>query len=192
MAATVTSAERAARFLLPRLTRGSRVVLIDGQSGSGKSTLARLLHELATDQAMGVTLLQLDHVYPGWNGLRDGAREVAERVVLPLSQGRPGYCLRYDWTTGDKSRPLFFKPGRPLIVEGVGALHPLSAPVASGRVWVTAPTEVRKKRALDRDGDLYRPHWHQWAAQEDEYVRKTRPLVRAELILDTTAAEALR
>jgi uridine kinase len=188
MPTTVTSWDQAIDHLLPRLERGSKVVLIDGQSGSGKSTLARLLHERATGQGLAVNLLRLDEVYPGWNGLRDGAREVAELVVRPLAQGRPGYCLRYDWTTADKRNPLAFAPGHPLIVEGVGAMHPLSSPLASGQVWVTAAANVRKQRALARDGDVYRPHWRQWAEQEADYVRKTRPLVRAELILDTTTA----
>lgn len=186
MPATVTTWDEALDHLIDRLTVGTKVVLIDGQSGSGKSTLARLLHQRAIAHGTPAELLHLDHVYPGWTGLRAGAREVAERVVIPVSSGRTGCCLEYNWTTGEKSKPMMFAPGRPLIVEGVGALHPLSAPRASGRVWVTATAVVRRERALARDGDSYRPYWRQWATQEADYVRRTRPRERADLILDTT------
>ena len=33
-------------------------------------------------------------------------------------------------------------------------------------VWVDAPEEVRRERAMARDGDVYAPWWDVWAAQE--------------------------
>lgn len=181
------SREHALEYLHHRLLVGTRIVLIDGPSGSGKSTLAAELHDRATVDGTAVDLLHLDDIYPGWKGLQAGAREVADMVVVPLASGRPGFCLRYDWNTGTKNQRLHFHPDRALIIEGVGALHPTSAPLASGRVWLTAATPQRRARAFARDGDSYRPHWHLWAAQEAAYVGETLPEARADLIVDTTS-----
>lgn len=44
----------------------------------------------------------------------------------------------------------------------------------------------RKRRALERDGDTYRPHWDRWAAQEEEYIIRFQPRVCADLIAQPT------
>jgi Uridine kinase len=165
------------------------LVLIDGPSGSGKSTLATQLHARSLKAAMDVRLLRLDDVYPGWDGLNAGALEVARDVVLPLSEGRSGSWRPYDWAQRRKIDPLLITPGSGLIVEGVGAMHPLSSPHAALRIWVTAEPLERRHRALLRDGETYRPHWEHWAEQERSYFARTRPLRRADVILDTTSKD---
>jgi anthranilate synthase component 1/para-aminobenzoate synthetase len=42
---------------------------------------------------------------------------------------------------------------------------------------------VRKKRALDRDGAAYAPHWDRWAAQEDAMLARERTPDRADITL---------
>ncbi len=185
MAASMGSIDAAVSRLLPCLGQGSRIVLIDGPSGSGKSTLARMLRDRAI-AVPSVVLLSLDDVYPGWDGLDAGANEVATGVVMPLASGLAGQWRRYDWATGSKSEPTTIEPGSAVIIEGVGALHPLASSLASGRVWVDAPPATRKRRALARDGDGYRPNWDRWAAQEAAYIRHTSPQARADLVLNTS------
>ncbi|CAL8977312.1 hypothetical protein PROP_02163 [Propionicimonas sp. T2.31MG-18] len=187
----VSSWQQAVDELLGRLAEGSRLVLIDGPSGSGKSTLATLLHQRASQAEPATRLVRLDDVYPGWDGLADGAREVAEDLVAPLAAGRAGRYRRYDWAAGMKTDAIEIEPGVPVIVEGVGALHPLSTPLASGRAWVTAAPRERRRRALNRDGDTYRPHWDRWAAQETAFYADTRPAARADLVLNTTRTRIL-
>jgi cytidylate kinase len=62
-----------------------------------------------------------------------------------------------------------------VIVEGCGVLTPRSAPTAAVRVWLDAPLEVRRERALARDGEAYAPHWDTWAAQDEDHVRRDDP-----------------
>ena len=61
------------------------------------------------------------------------------------------------------------------ILEGCGALNPASARLADVRVWVESPTPSRKRRALERDGEGFRPHWDRWAAQEDRHIHRHAP-----------------
>jgi anthranilate synthase component 1/para-aminobenzoate synthetase len=46
-----------------------------------------------------------------------------------------------------------------------------------------APASVRKKRALDRDGETFAPHWDTWAAQEDAMLARERTPERADLVI---------
>ncbi len=48
------------------------------------------------------------------------------------------------------------------------------------RVFVDADPILRKRRGITRDGESYRPHWDQWAAQE-------AALFHADLLIDTTS-----
>ena len=51
-------------------------------------------------------------------------------------------------------------------MEGVGAAAAAARPLLSAVIWADSPDDVRRTRALDRDGDTYEPFWDQWAAQE--------------------------
>lgn len=154
------------------------VVLIDGRSGSGKSTLARAL-----SARLGGTVLALDCVYPGWDGLAAGADHVIRDVLAPLSRGERGTWTRWDWAADAPAERHAIDPGDPLIVEGVGILTPVSAPYADVSIWLDSPKTSRRSRALERDGDAYRPHWQRWAAQELEHMRRNAPRGHATFVV---------
>lgn len=158
------------------------VVLIDGRSGAGKSTLARLLAErwpLRTTPQ----LIALDSIYPGWDGLEEGARRAYEQILQPHGRGRVSTWQRYDWDAGAYAESHAVNPARGLIVEGCGVLTTASAKIADVRVWVESPEPSRKRRALDRDGDLFRPHWDRWAAQEAAHLKRNEPIGLATMVV---------
>jgi hypothetical protein len=45
------------------------------------------------------------------------------------------------------------------------------------------PASVRKKRALDRDGETFAPYWDMWAVQEDAMLARERTRDRADLVI---------
>ena len=49
---------------------------------------------------------------------------------------------------------------------------------------------MRRRRALDRDGETYAPHWERWAAQERVTFARERTRARADLVLVTDRALA--
>ncbi len=169
---------RAAAWVVDALTRATTpapVVLIDGRSGSGKSTLA---NEIARARARGedaVTLLALDTIYPGWDGLAAASDMLATDILQPRAEGRPGTWRRWDWNLGEAAERQDVQPHAALIVEGAGALTGHTAPLADITVWLESPVASRRSRALLRDGDAYRPHWERWAAQEREHIRQHTP-----------------
>lgn len=162
---------------------GTRVVGVDGRSGAGKSFLAA---ELRT--GLGAPMVSLEDLYGGWDGLENGIDLLVREVLEPLAAGRAARVPRYDWIAGRWAEPVVLDPPELLIVEGVGAGARRAAVYESVLVWLEAPLSVRKKRALDRDGETFAPHWDRWAAQEDAMLARERTPERADLVLETSVS----
>jgi gluconate kinase len=154
---------------------GRLVVLVDGRSGTGKTTLGRALA-----QQLGAQLVHLDDVYPGWDGLQAAADAVVRDVL-----GSPSGYRRWDWTTASPADWVPLDPDAPIVVEGCGALSRASAPLATLRVWLTADGSERKRRALDRDGEVFAREWERWARQEEAFMDAEDPERLADVVLRT-------
>lgn len=166
------------------------VILIDGPSGSGKTELALRMRDgwVGEDRP---TLLHLDDIYPGWDGLEAASVQIAEHVLQPLreqrlgGEHRPSQWQRYDWAAGCAAEWHELDPALPLIIEGCGALSRQNAQLADIRIWVEADDTVRKDRALARDGELYAREWDRWEVQWRAFVRRENPRALATLVVPT-------
>jgi len=163
---------------------GATTLLIDGRSGSGKTTLAELL---CRDWDHSV-LVRLDDVYPGWDGLQWAADHIRSSLLEPRAVGRTGRWRSWDWANERPGRWHSVAAGRRLVVEGMGALTPITRSLADLAIWVDADDADRKRRALRRDGDTYRPHWDRWAAQEEDFIARYHPRRSADLIATPATA----
>jgi hypothetical protein len=157
------------------------IVLLDGRSGSGKTTLAWALVE-----AWGapVTLIRLDDIYPGWDGLEAASEHLREHVLEPLAVGGEPRWRRWDWSADAPAEWHGLDRSRPLLIEGCGALSRSNRVLASFALWVELDPQTRKRRALSRDGDAYRPHWDRWAAQEQAFIGREHPSALADIVID--------
>lgn len=158
----------------------TRVVAIDGRTGSGKTTLAEALAA-----GLSAPVVSLEYLYGGWDGLARGVDLLVSEVLAPLSRGHTALVPRYDWARGAWEEPAPLSPPETLIVEGAGAGARRAATYASLLVWLEAASSVRKKRALDRDGEIFAPHWDRWAAQEEAMLARERTADRAGLVIST-------
>ncbi|RRD45493.1 hypothetical protein [Buchananella hordeovulneris] len=164
--------------VLAATSRGrALLVAVGGPSGAGKSTLAAAL---ATLPAAGI--FPLETCYRGWRGLHLGLHLAADHLAaLRAGQGAVAWP-QWDWAA---ARPLPPRPlPRPLllIVEGVGADHPLIAAHADVVVRVEAGAAVRQQRVAARDG-RWDFAWHEWARLE-----ASLPRVRPHLLVQAGAA----
>lgn len=156
------------------------VVCIDGRAGTGKSTLAA---EIAAARG-GALIIHTDDLCPGWDGLPQ-VPAILAALVEPLSQGRAGSYPRYDWVAGRVVETAVVEPHPFVVVEGVGAGCSALRPWRNVLAWLETPTEIRKRRALARDGDTFAPHWDVWAAAEDTYLATDGDRDAADLVLRT-------
>ena len=133
----------------PTLGAG-RLLAIDGPSGSGKSTLAAAVADLEP----GATVVRLDDLYDGWDGLAT-LGPALEGLLRPLSAGAPGHFRRYDWHTGGWAEDVFVAPTGLLVVEGVGSGHRAISDLITVLVWLDTDATIGRARALARDLAAY-------------------------------------
>lgn len=162
------------------------VVGIDGPSGSGKTMLAALVAE-----RLEVPVLHMDDIYPGWDGLADAVPLLVSQVLRPLSRGRRASYRHWDWARGRWGEHVEPVPaGAAYVLEGVGSTVRPAGDYIAVKVWVEADPDVRFARGMARDGEAYRPHWQRWARQEEALFAADGTRARADLVIDTTDADA--
>ena len=145
------------------------IIAVDGRSGAGKTTLAvELAARLRAHHK--VSLFHLEDIYPGWDGLAAGVERYVSTVLTPLSRGEAATWTSWDWENHYDGEARVTLPAEIVIVEGVGAAAEAARPMLDAVVWAESPDDVRRTRALDRDGATYEPYWDQWAAQEEEWL----------------------
>jgi len=164
----------------PRTLGGSRLVCIDGPAGAGKTTLAE-----AIAARSGADVIHMDDLYEGWGGLVRGTEQLRP-VLAELAAGRPGRFHRFDWAADDYGDAVTVAPTDLLVVEGVGSGVRAYDAWRTVLVWVAAPPDLRKQRALARGGIGVAEHWEQWARDEDALFTAERTLTRADFVIDAS------
>lgn len=162
----------------PTLGAG-RLVCIDGPAGSGKSTLAAAVQAAAAS----ATLVHLDDLYEGWDGLPRVGHQLAS-LLSPMIEGHAGRYRRWDWEESRWAETVTVAPGPLLVLEGVGAGSGAATELATVLVWVETAHDLRMRRGLARDGDAFAPHWERWARGEATHFAAHRTRVRADLVVD--------
>lgn len=173
-------AREARRFAGIVRHRRLRIVLIDGPSGSGKSTFASAL---AAELGTTAVLVRMDELYPGWAGLAAGSAQTERFLLAPLRRRLPGRYRRWNWAAATPAGWKRVDPACVLILEGCGASTEANRRVAELSIWVESDDDVRRCRALARDGAVFEAHWEEWDAQFREHVRRHDPRGSADVIL---------
>ncbi|MBO2452378.1 hypothetical protein J4573_35175 [Actinomadura barringtoniae] len=191
---TLTYPALAGRVLaLPPSCGPVRVVAIDGPSGAGKSTFApRLAAALgdALDDGLGeAPVVRSDDFRVPWDSdPLTWWKPLEDAVLGPLATGGAAVLRRYDWHRDIYGDPERIAAREALIIEGVGAAWHGSP--AAYRIWIDAPREVRRTRALARDGAEWADAWDDWATREERHFAAdgTRGLI--DLAVDGTRVGA--
>jgi uridine kinase len=163
----------------PAACGSTTVVAIDGPSGAGKTQLANGLAESA-----GGAVLHLEDIYPGWHGLA-ATPPIVRGVLDVVAAGGTGTAPRWDWAADSPGPPIDVPPAPLLVLDGVGSGAAILRPVLSLLIWVEAPVDVRRQRALSRDGEVYEPFWDVWAAQEAAHFATDETRRHADVVLRT-------
>jgi len=168
----------------PRLGR-TRLVCIDGRAGGGKTEFAGALSSDLARHFDQVGVLQMDDVYEGWNGLATAAERLHRELVEPLAAGQPARLRTWDWHRDRWGGVRVVPPPQVLILDGVGSYSKRYDHCVSVLVWVTAPEDLRRARALARDGDAFATRWDAWAAEEELVHGREGTPGRADLVVRT-------
>jgi len=169
---------------LPASAGAVTVVAIDGPSGSGKSTFADRLAA-----PIGASILRLEDLYPGWDGLAAATQRLVAEVLEPLARDEPAWIRTWDWERSVEGERRRVEVAPLMIIEGVGAGVRAAAPYTGLLLWLDASVEVRHARAMARDGEVFAPHWDRWVAQERALFERERTAERADLVYLTDGAD---
>jgi para-aminobenzoate synthetase len=160
------------------------IIAVDGRSGSGKTRLATDLAALLREHH-SVRLFHLEDLYPGWDGLQTGLDHYVRSVLRPLSEATEARWTPWDWDSGRAGTERTTSPAEIVLIEGVGSSCRQARRLLDASVWVDAPDTLRHSRALERDGQVYAPHWQRWADQEEAWLGRDDPRPRADILLRT-------
>ncbi|GAB3672500.1 hypothetical protein GCM10027589_42010 [Actinocorallia lasiicapitis] len=139
-----------------------RLIAVDGPSAAGKSTYARILAE-----RIGAPLIGSDEFPVPWDGPPLAWWPRIAPLLDALARGETAVYRPYDWRSATLGPPKKVPVTDFLILEGVGAAW--SGCPAAYRIWVDAPYELRRARALERDGAELLPQWEAWTAREAKH-----------------------
>jgi uridine kinase len=155
------------------------IILIDGESGAGKSTLAETMAE-----PLGATVVRLDDVYTGWDGLVAGRESIISSVLRPLAKGVSGSYEAWDWELNQPGWHVPVPLCDVLIVEGCGISTAESRAIADVSIWLDCPEPTRAARLLRRDGHEFDDEMPFWNAQVARHIANDDPIATASVRLN--------
>jgi uridine kinase len=196
------------RLLREISTRGEPLFVgLDGRSGVGKSTLAEAIAArvaMTEPDHSVITVIDGDQFYAGGSAESwdlQTPSEKASRVIDWRRQRRVLQQLRehgaaewypFDWDAPDWDAeivplardPICARAGSIVLLEGAYSCRPELHDLLDLRVLLDVPTDVRRRRLLEREGDAYRADWEaRWSAAEDHYFGTVMTPDRFDILL---------
>ncbi|HVJ98453.1 MAG TPA: hypothetical protein VNC41_16615, partial [Acidimicrobiia bacterium] len=114
---------------------------------------------------------------------------VIEELLSPLAGGRAATYRRSEWGGGE-SIVVTVDPTPILILEGVSSSRRAFDDFLAFRIWIETDRNERLRRGLERDGEHMRDQWHAWMADEDAYIARENPRLRADVVIRGDGAES--
>ena len=165
------------------------VIAVDGRAASGKTTLSGQLAAILDAEVIHMDdfFLPLDLrtkerlAEPGGNV----HYERFSKEVLPNLRNAKTFSYRkFDCSKMALGKSCTVNPAKWLIVEGAYSLHPLFGNYADLKIFFDIAPEEQMKRIRQRNGEQKAKIFaSRWIPMEENYIRRTGVIKRADLIL---------
>jgi uridine kinase len=158
--------------------------------GTGAATVGRSRHDVA--------VVHTDDLLDGWDDQFMFWGRLEAQVLQPLRHGRPATYQRYLWHRRRFGGvPVTVAPSGVVLLEGVSAARAAIRPELTLSVFVTAPGDLRWRRAVQRhvespgavaaDRVDLRAYLERWRAAEDRHFAADSTADRVDLLVDGAA-----
>jgi hypothetical protein len=162
-----------------------RMVAVDGPAGSGKTTFSGRFAAALRAAGAAVAEIHTDDLLEGWTDMVSFWPRLNEWILDPLSRGEPGRYHRYDWVRNRfEERWLDVPVPEVLVVEGVTSARAAIRPRLALAVFVTAGSDLRLARGIERDGEALREPWERWMVAEDRHFAEDATPANVHLVVD--------
>lgn len=174
--------------------RSTILVGIDGGGGAGKSTFAKNLAAVLPNS----TIVEVDDFYKSVANRVKITEEVPvhsnfeksrfkKQVLEPLKRDEDARYQKYDWEKDRlKNQWEEISSGGYVIIEGLGVLGKELAQHLDYKIWLEAPSTVRRKRGIERDGEEWSNVWDEdYLPQDKRYIKEQTPQKVADIIINT-------
>ncbi len=169
--------------------RDPGLIAIDGLPLSGKSTLALRLAAVLGFDLVGID----DFVMPERSWPKDRTprfpftymryEEFMATIEALATEGEASYNP-FDWPTLDvASEPRTVRLGRPVIVEGVSALHWDLCRHYALRIYVDSDSTTTFSASVTRGVGAWFGEWRDWFLPSVDLYLATDPVSRADLVI---------
>ncbi len=173
------------------LSGNDRVIIaIEGGSGSGKTTLAQRLCE-----KYGCTVFHMDDFflqkyqrtperYSEVGGNIDRER-FADEIILPLKENKEVVYRKFDCKTFELSQPIYVKPKKIVVVEGVYSMHLAFEKYYDFSVFLDIDKDTQRKRIEKRNTkQMAQRYFNEWLPLEKVYFEKTDIKNRCDAVVE--------
>jgi uridine kinase len=145
-----------------------------------------------------VSVVHTDDLLDGWDDQFTFWARLEERVLGPLRAGRPAGYQRYLWHRRRfGGAPVTVPAAGVVIVEGVSAARAVIRPELTLSVFVSAPADLRWRRAMQRhvespgaeaaDRVALRAYLERWRAAEDRHFTEDSTAEAVDVLVDGAA-----
>ncbi len=170
----------------------SVIIAVDGRSGSGKTTLGELIKE-----KYGSTVIHMDDFflrpeqrtaerYCEVGGNIDYERFV-EEVLIPLKKQENFNLRRFDCGVMKLTEPVFIKPDKMTVIEGVYSMHRLFRNFYDFSVFLDITPELQKTRIILRNSpQIAERFFNEWIPLEEKYFINENIREKCNLVIELT------
>lgn len=144
-------------------------IAVDGRAAADTASVALEMARILR-RRRSVSIVHLEDLYPGWDGLAEGIKRCAAYVLGPLLIGQDAAWRAWNWEAGQEGEERLTSPTDVVILQGTGSGSAELRPHCHAVVWVEVPREHDRRHTAKATGDARALHWKHWTAQEDAWL----------------------
>lgn len=160
-------------------------IAVDGRAGADTASVADEIARILR-RRRSVSIVHLEDLYPGEDGLAEGIKRCATYVLGPLLTGQDAAWRAWNWETGQEDEERLTLPTDVVILQGTGSGSAELRRHCHAVVWVEVPQEHDYRHTAKPTEDAHDVHCRRWTAQEDAWLAVDNVALAADITITSS------